>query len=335
VSKLEDLQELITNDLRLFRRRFFPGMVPQPLGAGAPGFTVDSLEVFENMPVSGIVGGRNPSRYSESPDLWNPYFRKVNRRGVFFAFDLLADCSVGSFLEHWLRIPGALDLTVTDPFKQEACAVMGSLPLPVLPSQQVEETQTVNHLILDETGGRIFALNTDGLGMVGALRNRTELAGKRILLLGAGATAASIGLELVRRRCTLWIANRTAARARALVETLSRHASLEGGAKIGSLRFDEIRELLPGIDVLISTVSAGCPIGASEAKRLSAGAVIAESKYGAKADLAGLACGRIYLDGRAMLFGQFAKAAEVAGSLLGVSPVEHRRAVQFLEARFF
>jgi shikimate 5-dehydrogenase len=91
--------------------------------------------------------------------------------GVFFAFDLPAESSLLSFLECWLRIPGALDLTVTDPFKQEAYQMLRLLPLPVIPSDQVVQTKTVNYLVLDEEESRIVALNTDGLGMIRALRS--------------------------------------------------------------------------------------------------------------------------------------------------------------------
>jgi len=300
-----------------------------------PRWRVDSLDLFETWRINGIVGGRRPSVYSESPDLWNPYFRRLKIEGVFFAFDLAPERSLLSFLHCWLRIPGVLDLTVTDPFKQEAYHALRSLPFPVIPSDQVERTQTVNHLILDEEGGCLLALNTDGLGMVRALRGRVQLEGKRILLLGAGGAAASIGAELLRCPCTLRIVNRTASRARALAESLRRSASCAGDVRleVASSGFEKIEELLPSTDVLINTVATGCPIGAVQAARLPAGAALAESKYGDKADLAGLASGRIYVDGRAMLFGQFVEAAEVVRSLLGVSADAHLRAVRSMEGR--
>ena len=332
MSKLAALQELLTNDLGVFRERFFTGMEPlaEAGGEGEPKWRVASLATFESWRISGIVGGRNPSSYSESPNLWNPYFRRLKIEGVFFTFDLPAERPFLSFLDRWLGIPGALDLTVTDPYKREAFGVLRSLPLPVACSEQAEQTQTVNHLILDEEGGRVLALNTDGLGMIRALGGRVQLEGRRILLLGAGGSAASIAAELMRCPCRLWIANRTASRARSLTELLLRSGKSggAGGAEVAWSGFDGIDELLPHTDVLINTVSAGCPIGASRAARLPSGAVLAESKYGAKADLAALASGRGYVDGRSMLFGQFVEAADVVRRLLGISEAAHRRAVR-------
>lgn len=332
MSKLATLQELLTNDLCVFRERFFPGMKPlAEAGAGRePRWRAASLELFESWRISGIVGGRNPSSYSESPKLWNPYFRRLKIRGVFFTFDLPAERPFLSFLDRWLRIPGALDLTVTDPFKREAFRVLRSLPLPVTACEQVEQTQTVNHLILDEEGGRVLALNTDGLGMIRALRGCVELEGRRILLLGAGGSAASIAAELMRFPCRLWIANRTVSRARSLAELLLSSGRSGGAtrAEVAWSGFDEIDELLPHIDVLINTVSAGCPIGTPQAARLPSRAVLAESKYGAKADLAALASGRSYVDGRSMLFGQFVEAADTVRRQLGISADAHLRAVR-------
>jgi shikimate dehydrogenase len=340
LSKLSGLQNILSNDLRVFRRRFFRGMkavsgfVSGEESAAAGGrerrWGMDSLDRFESWRISGIVGGRRPSTYSESPNLWNPYFSRLNVKGVFFAMDLPAESGISPFLDHWLSIPGVLDLTVTDPFKQEVCQSLGSLPLAVTPAEQVERTGSVNHLILDEEGGRVLALNTDGLGMIRALRARVQLAGKRVLLLGAGGTAASIAAELTSFTCTLRIANRTVSRARALAESL--HSSASG--EIVWSGFEQLEEILPSIDVLISTVSEGCPIGPLQAELLPPNAVLAESKYGTKADLAAFASGRTYVNGRAMLFGQFAAAADVVHCLLGVSSRAHQRALRFVQNRF-
>lgn len=296
---------------------------------------VPSLEYFDEWRISGIVGGREPSRYSESPNLWNLYFRELSVRGAFLAFDLPADRDLLSFLILWLRVPGALDLTVTDPYKHQVYQALQELPLPVVRFAQVEQTQMVNHLVHDEDNRRLLALNTDGSGMIRALFGRVDLEGKRVLLLGAGGSAASIGAELVQRRCRLWIANRTPSRAEALAGKLRQAASgsAGGGVEIAWSGFDRIEQTLPETDVLISTVPDGCPLGASQTARLPAGAVLAETKYGVKADLEALAEGRTYVNGRAMLFGQFVEAAEVLHPLLGVSRRAHSRALRCVEAR--
>jgi len=346
VSKLEALQNLVANDLCLFREPFFEGMEPLPSAGSAAGETgmpeaqdfrwrTPSLDFFETWRISGIAGGRNPSRYSESPNLWNPYFRELGVKGVFFAFDVPVEKDLLSFLICWVRVPGALDITVTDPYKHEVYRALQTLPLPVIPFDQVEKTRTVNHLILDRKESRILALNTDGLGMIWALNRRIDLRGKWILLLGAGGSAASIGAELILRRCNLWIANRTPARAKALAESIQQSVDTRRGTagKIMWSGFEQIEQALPRTDVLISTASNGCPIGASQVDRLPAGAVLAETKYGAKAELEELAVGRTYVNGRAMLFGQFVEAAKILYPLLGIPRNTHLRAVRSLEDR--
>ena len=346
MSKLDALQNFVANDLCSFRDPFFEGMEPlSSLGSaeGEPAtpevqdfrWRVPSLDTFESWRISGIVGGRNPSRYSESPNLWNPYFQRLGVRGVFFAFDLPAKEDLLSFLIRWVRVPGALDLTVTDPYKREVYRALQTLPLAVTRFDQVEQTQSVNHLILDRKDGRILALNTDGLGMIRALSLRIDLRGKWILLLGAGGAAASIGAELIHHRCNLWIANRTQSRAKALAESIRRSVDTRrktGGAIVWS-GFEQIEEVLPRTNVLINTVSDGCPIGASQVARLPAAAVLAETKYGAKAELEKLAVGRNYVDGRAMLYGQFVEAAEIVHPLIGIPRNAHLRAVRSLEVR--
>jgi shikimate dehydrogenase len=346
LGKLAALQNLLANDLRVFSAPFFEGMerlssaTPAggvPARPGESGFLwrTPSLDFFEQWRVSGIVGGRYPSRYSESPDLWNHYFRKLNVKAAFFAFDLPAAGKLLTFLNCWLSVAGALDLTITDPYKHEVYRALQELRAAVRPAPQVQETLAVNHLIRDEKTGRVLALNTDGLGMARALAGRLDLEGRRVLLLGAGGSAVSIGAELLRRRCRLWIANRTPSRAREVAESFMRLCS--GGAdrcpQIAWSGFEGIEDVLPECDLLINTVSAGCPIGASQIARLPAGAVVAETKYGAQADLEELARGRAYVDGRAMLFGQFVEAAETVRALLGVSRKAHLRALSGFQGR--
>ena len=105
MSKLHALQSHLTNDLRVFRAPFFAHMEKVPaerLSQAGPSpqelWRVPSLNMFESWYVSGIVGGRRPSTYSESPQLWNAYFARLGQQGVFFGFDLLND---GNNILYW------------------------------------------------------------------------------------------------------------------------------------------------------------------------------------------------------------------------------------------
>ncbi len=222
-GKLLPLQELLTNDLR---------QLPRGWNAdGGPGFLPDAardLASWDGYLLCGILGGGEPSRYSESPLLWNPWFRAVGVHAVFLPFDLPREEQVPEFIRRFLAVPGSMDLTVTNPYKAAAFHALtgaGGGPEPAgeriaVPQEdlrfaghtirfdgRVPFTGVLNHLIREESTGTARALNTDGLGMADAIRRRVPLAGRRTLLIGAGGAATAVAYELVTAGADLHIAN--------------------------------------------------------------------------------------------------------------------------------
>ncbi|MFH1490994.1 MAG: hypothetical protein ABII06_18975 [Pseudomonadota bacterium] len=322
MSKLDTVQEFLTNDLRNF---------PVPYCPSSPLMTqyrVPSLEFFESRQIAGIVGGRRPSTYAESPRLWNPYFRKTGIHGVFFAFDLPLEKNFTGFLKLMLDLPGFLELTVTDPYKHRALEALDELKVPMKLSPQAGHTGAVNHIILDRTDGKILALNTDGLGMIHAIKENREISGAPVLMIGAGGSAASIGYEIVRAGGDLFIINRTPERAESLARLLSSYKNPSREVQWGKL--DRLTDLLNRSDIIINTVTEGCPLGVRELEGLKGDVLLVETKYGGKSDLRDLARagGLSYINGQAMLFGQFVEAAAHVHALLGISSEDHEKAIQ-------
>jgi len=117
---------------------------------------------------------------------------------------------------------GGSGANVTVPFKQEAWSLSGQR------SERAERAGAVNTLILGEV---IYGDNTDGEGLVNDLRNNlgVGLAGKRLLLVGAGGAARGVvGALLAEQPATLVVANRTPARARQLAAEFDDLGSIEG-----------------------------------------------------------------------------------------------------------
>src|SRR5690606_17476009 len=108
---------------------------------------------------------------------------------------------------------GGHGLNVTVPHKRAAFEFADHL------SAGAQRAGAVNTL-RREPDGSVYGDNTDGVGL---LRDLTQnlglsLTGKRILLLGAGGAARGCLVPLLEQKpARLWIANRTAARARELV----------------------------------------------------------------------------------------------------------------------
>lgn len=135
---------------------------------------------------------------------------------------------------------GGRGLSVTLPHKTAALALAADC------SERARRAGAANTLGCDRSG-RIWADNTDGIGLVQDLqRLAIAIRGRRVLLLGAGGAAAGVIPALLDAEPTvLALRNRTPANAEAL---LARHANpLLRLAAVGDAPYD----------LVISTVSDG------------------------------------------------------------------------------
>ena len=149
---------------------------------------------------------------------------------------------------------GGKGLNVTVPFKEEACDL----------SQWLAEDARVGgavNTLYRNADGQLCGENTDGIGLVRDIRHNHggELAGKRLLILGAGGAVRGILGPLLREApAEIVIANRTPARAAALLPLFAEQVKhvAEGKKKV-SLRACGF-EALPGqqFDWVINGTSA-------------------------------------------------------------------------------
>ncbi len=144
---------------------------------------------------------------------------------------------------HEFRDAGGSGANVTVPFKEAAWDLAEQR------SERAERAGAVNTLIL---GDILYGDNTDGEGLINDLRNNlgVGLAGKRILLIGAGGAARGVlGPLLAEQPARLIIANRTADRAQVLASAFSDVGNVDG---IGLQALDGER-----FEVVINATSSG------------------------------------------------------------------------------
>ena len=103
--------------------------------------------------------------------------------------------------------------SVTMPHKQ---AIMAYLNECDAISRKISAINTVTNL-----GGHLLGCNTDTVGVVKPLLQRTELKDKRVTLLGAGGAARAAAAALLEQGARVTILNRTIAKAEAACQTSS------------------------------------------------------------------------------------------------------------------
>lgn len=148
----------------------------------------------------------NPIAHSKSPLIHAEFARQTGQRMVYTT--ILAPLEHFADAVRAFQAEGGRGANVTVPFKEQAYALANAR------SERAEAAGAVN--TLNFAAGEIYGDNTDGIGLVHDLTENQgfALAGKRILLLGAGGAARGVILPLLKRQpADLFIANRTASKA--------------------------------------------------------------------------------------------------------------------------
>jgi shikimate dehydrogenase len=164
----------------------------------------------------------NPISHSKSPLIHAAFARQTGQDLTYSA--LLAPLDGFAAAVDDFRAAGGLGANVTVPFKEQAHALATRL------TPRARAAGAVNTLQFEADG--VLGDNTDGAGLVRDLVANlgVTLAGKRILLMGAGGAARGVILPLLEQQpANLFIANRTADKAIALVQAFAAGSKLSGG----------------------------------------------------------------------------------------------------------
>ncbi|WP_379136241.1 shikimate dehydrogenase [Paenibacillus sp. sgz500958] len=190
----------------------------------------------------GVMG--DPIAQSKSPLMHMEALRALGISGAYVPLHIKPEF-LGEAIQA-IRTLGFRGLNVTIPHK---VAVMEYLDEVDATAKDIGAVNT----IVNENG-RLIGYNTDGIGYVRSLKTEViaELAGTRIVILGAGGAARGIAAALLQENpASVVIANRSVDRAMELA------TDLQGKGNITGASMDQLPELLGGMDVVINTTSVG------------------------------------------------------------------------------
>lgn len=164
----------------------------------------------------------NPIGHSKSPMIHAEF---ANQTGQDIDYTAI-EPPMGELAAAWQAFcaEGGRGANVTVPFKADAFALCDTL------SHRARRAGAVNTLILSDNG-RTYGDTTDGVGLVRDLAyHRVALAGKRILIVGAGGAVRGI-LEplLAEQPGGVVVVNRTAEKAQQLAEDFADLGPIKGG----------------------------------------------------------------------------------------------------------
>lgn len=214
-----------------------------------------------------VVG--NPISHSKSPRIHSLFASETGEPVEYTAIQAPLDDFAGTVKQFFER--GGKGLNVTVPFKEEAWKLADRR------TERAENAGAANTLYLDDDGV-LTADNTDGCGIVRDLVSNqgVPLKGARILVLGAGgAVRGVLGPILAEHPASITIANRTVAKAEALVELFT---PVAGETRLSACGFEQPNE---PFDVIINGTSASLQgdLPPLSSKVIAQGTVIYDMMY--------------------------------------------------------
>jgi shikimate dehydrogenase len=238
----------------------------------------------------------DPVEHSLSPAMQNAAFSALGLSARYLAFrvkrERLRDAILGAEAMHF----GGLNLTI--PHKEAALSI-------VEPDENAAAMGAVNAVAFVD--GSILGYNTDGLGALRALEGAgVRVAGRRVLIIGAGGAAKAIARQLALSGAELTIANR------------DRERALDLAAAVGwrGYGLSELDRLIPGAEVVINATSIGMREGDPrllDGRLFREGQIVFDIVYNRETELlqdAARAGARI-IDGVPMLVHQGALSIEI------------------------
>jgi shikimate dehydrogenase len=178
----------------------------------------------------------NPIKHSKSPQIHADFADQTGQKLNYEAM-LVEEGHFNASVQAFFTA-GGKGLNITVPFKQQAWTLADCR------TPRAELAGAVNTLYRDELG-RLWGDNTDGAGLVRDIlhNHQGSIAGKRVLILGAGGAVRGLLAPLLEQQPALvWIANRTQSRAEQLAKDFGHLGALKasGFADLHGLQFDMV-----------------------------------------------------------------------------------------------
>lgn len=192
-----------------------------------------------------VIG--NPIAHSKSP-LIHAAFAAQTGQDIHYE-RVLAPLDAFAAKVADMHAGGFRGANVTVPFKLEAFNLASRL------TERASDAGAVNTLIF--SGADIIGDNTDGVGLVRDVQNNLEvpIAGKRVLLIGAGGAAEGVLHPVLEQQPSLLvIANRTLDKALSMVKKVEEQGDFRF-VSVNAYAFEDLQG--QAFDIVINATSAG------------------------------------------------------------------------------
>jgi 3-dehydroquinate dehydratase/shikimate dehydrogenase len=181
--------------------------------------------------IYGLVG--NPVSHSKGIIVHNKNFGKLKQNKIYVNFLV---SNIKEFIKNYREIISGLSITI--PHKKTIMPYLNKI------EPTAKKIGAVNTVI--KKNNKLIGYNTDYVGAIKAIKEKTAIKNKNVLIIGAGGVSKAIAYGVKKERGQIIITNRTVSKATALAKQIS----------CKSININQIKNL-KGIDILINATSIG------------------------------------------------------------------------------
>jgi len=191
--------------------------------------------INEDTKLLGVIG--EFAENSKSRHMHNKMFKEQKVNFIYHSLKLEKN-ELEEFMNNFRKFDFA-GAAVTVPHKEEIMKHLDDV------DDTAKAIGAVNTIV--NNNGRLTGYNTDYFGAVEALKEKTQLNGKKVLVIGAGGAARAVVYGLRKENAEITIINRTAEKAQKLAEEFNVKAD----------KLENIKKLIEDKEIVINTTSVG------------------------------------------------------------------------------
>lgn len=192
--------------------------------------------------VLGVIGKH--AENSQSKHMHNPVFVNKKLNYVYMPFKMEKE-EVEEFMQNF-RKNNFSGSSVTMPHKEYIMDFLDNI------DQTAKEIGAVNTIVNEN--GKLTGYNTDYYGAVKALKEKTSLSGKKILIIGAGGATRALVYGLKKENSEITIVNRTQETAQKLADEFN----------VKTDKLSNVKGIISQNDIIINATSVGMHPNVSE-----------------------------------------------------------------------
>lgn len=197
----------------------------------------------------GLIGNKNIPQYSVAPEMWNSLFEKLDYNVEYFVHGTNEIKLIENQVINHIKTNNFIGCNVAMPWKSLVVKFCDYIE----PSARI--ANTINTIV--KKNDKIYGYNTDGKGIVNAIKTSKQLKDKIILVLGCGGASQTLIYHLIKedvKQILLYDINKLQSND---LLNKNNNFAVENNVELQVVTLNEIENMMSYVNILINSTPCG------------------------------------------------------------------------------